>query len=195
MKHLFSGRMHNAATLLAAVMLTACLATSCKKEAHEHEDTPDEAANKAMATQQGFENTHRSLDWRTILELWAARLATTRYQNLQNAINDGYKNIDVIVPNMGHHYRKLSLVDGTFDVFRPELLVYNKKQNGTFELVAVEYAIPIASTPNQAPEGFTGSADVWDRNTTFNLWLLHAWVWKFNPAGVFNPTNPLVHTH
>jgi hypothetical protein len=43
-----------------------------------------------------------------------------------------------------------------------------------------------------APEGFTGSSDEWDHNTDFGLWLLHAWVWKNNPDGVFNPTNPRV---
>jgi hypothetical protein len=73
--------------------------------------------------------------------------------------------------------------------------VYNRKSNGHFELVAVEYAVPIELSPNHAPAGFTGSADVWDRNEGFGLWLLHAWVWHFNPDGVFNPTNPLVHTH
>ena len=37
--------------------------------------------------------------------------------------------------------------------------------------------------------------DVWDGNVGAGLWLLHAWVWCYNPAGVFNPTNPLVHLH
>lgn len=198
MKDSIRGRMRNASSLFAALMLTASLFTSCKKEAVKQEETTDEvalAANHAMNSEQGFQATHSFLGWKTIFELWQARLATARYQNINNAINDGYENIFVEVPNMGHHYRKLSLVDGTFDVRRPELLVYNKKHNGQFELVAVEYAVPIEITPNQAPAGFTGSADVWDRNTTFGLWLLHAWVWRYNPAGVFNPTNPLVHTH
>jgi hypothetical protein len=24
-------------------------------------------------------------------------------------------------------------------------------------------------------------------------WMLHAWIWKDNPAGVFTPTNPEIH--
>jgi hypothetical protein len=27
------------------------------------------------------------------------------------------------------------------------------------------------------------------------LWLLHSWVWAYNPQGIFNPTNPMVHLH
>lgn len=198
MKELFSGRMRNIAILSASLMLTASLFSSCKKDTHLHEETTDDiatAANQAMTTEQGFQTTHNFLHWKTIWELWQARLATARYQNIQNAKDDGYVPIDVVVQNMGHHFMKNSLVDATFNYRKPEILVYNKKHNGKFELVAVEYAVPIPDSPNQAPAGFTGSADVWDYNTTFNLWLLHAWVWKYNPAGIFNPTNPLVHTH
>jgi hypothetical protein len=36
--------------------------------------------------------------------------------------------------------------------------------DGRFVLVAVEYAAT-SVTPDIAPEGFTGSADVWERNT------------------------------
>ena len=128
-------------------------------------------------------------------ELQQARAATAKYRDIRNAIKDGYADISVIVPNMGHHFMKLDLVDATFEFRKPEILVYNKEENGDFTLVAVEYAVPIPATPDVAPAGFTGTADVWDRNTGFGLWLLHAWVWHFDPAGVFNPTNPLIHVH
>lgn len=29
-------------------------------------------------------------------------------------------------------------------------------------------------------------------NQAFDIWTLHAWVWKDNPAGIFYPTNPNV---
>ncbi len=90
---------------------------------------------------------------------------------------------------------KSKLVDATFEIRKPEILVYNKNANGCFELVAVEYAVPIELSPNAAPKGFTGVKDVWEHNTDFGLWLVHAWVWSFNPDGVFNPTNSLVHVH
>ena len=95
---------------------------------------------------------------------------------------------------MGHHYLNPNLLDATFDPKKPEILVYQKDENENFELVAVEYAIPLVLSTN-APAGFYGNLDVWDHNTNFQLWLLHAWVWAYNPSGVFNPTNPSVHTH
>ena len=138
---------------------------------------------------------HTRLHWRTLWELLAVRWATAKYRNIQKAKDDGYKDIDVKVENMGHHYMLHAIVDNKFEVTKPEILVYNKNADSSFTLVAVEYAVPIPLTPNKAPQGFFGSADKWDRNTGFNLWLLHAWVWYKNPAGVFNPTNPRVHTH
>jgi hypothetical protein len=93
---------------------------------------------------------------------------------------------------MGHHYMNTSLVDGTFDIRHPEILVYNRDANGKQVLVAVEYAVPLT---DPMPEGFTGSQDVWNGTSGFPLWLLHAWVWSYNPDGVFNWTNESVELH
>ena len=123
-------------------------------------------------------------------ELAEARQATLKYQDLDAALADGYVDINVVMPNMGRHYMKASLVDGSFEVDKPEILVY-EPAGGSMQLVALEYVVPLDSAAT-APGGFTGSADAWDRNTTFQLWTLHAWVHKDNPGGVFNPTNQLV---
>lgn len=137
-------------------------------------------------------NMYQGLDPKTRWELEEARKATEKYRDISRAIADGYENISVDVDSMGHHYMKKSIVNGTFDIRKPEILVYHENENGDMELGAVEYAIPITEPQ---PEGFTGSADVWDPNPTFHLYLLHAWVWTYNPDGVFNPLNPLVHIH
>ena len=92
---------------------------------------------------------------------------------------------------MGYHYLKMEHLDGTFEYAKPEILVYNKEQNGRMKLVALEYATPVSANP---PAGFTGDNDVWSVYQGV-LWTLHAWVWEYNPKGVFNPTNPLVHLH
>jgi hypothetical protein len=130
----------------------------------------------------------------TIWQLQQARAHTARYRKLENALKDGYVNINVVMPNMGHHYMKPELLDAEFSYKTPEILVYNKLSDGSHVLVAVEYAVPIPLMPNTAPDGFDGMNDVWTYHTGFNLWLLHAWVWMYNPEGVFNPTNPLVNT-
>jgi hypothetical protein len=120
-------------------------------------------------------------------ELDRARQATLKYADLSQALADGYANINVVMPNMGHHYMKQVLVDERFEIESPEILVY-ASESGQMRLVAVEYAIPLDRSA-EAPAGFTGSDDVWDRNTGFQLWLLHAWVHRDNPAGVFKSTN------
>ena len=121
-------------------------------------------------------------------ELASARGATARYQDFQKAIRDGYVDIGVVLPNMGRHLLKDGLLDAIFEAERPELLVYMEDLGGRMKLVAVEYAVPLnlSATP---PEGFTGGADQWFSDDRFKLWTLHAWVFKENPDGIFNPTN------
>ncbi|HEX6334327.1 MAG TPA: hypothetical protein VFZ78_08875 [Flavisolibacter sp.] len=175
------------------LFLSASLAlTACQKEKIPG-SVPEQAPPAAAVASQGNPlNKYTGLAWQTMWELQQARAASAKYQKFENAEKDGYININVVTPNMGYHYMKPSLVDGTFDYLKPEILIYNHDENGKKELVAIEYAVPLSLAK---PEGFTGADDVWDGNTGFQLWLLHVWVWAYNPAGVFNPTNPDVHLH
>lgn len=128
----------------------------------------------------------------TILQLDAVREATARYLDESAAVADGYVDIKVFIPNMGWHYLKESLVDDRFEATKPELLVYaDDPCGGPRKLVAVEYGVPTALV-NKAPAGFAGNADKWNVVALTNMWMVHAWVWEWNPAGVFNPTNPRV---
>ena len=124
-------------------------------------------------------------------ELEQARKATARYQDVRNAIADGYADINVVLPNMGRHFLKQAQLDATFDAERPELLVYREEPGGLLTLVSLEYAVPLNLSAT-APAGFTGSRDAWFADQTFQLWTLHAWVWRANPEGVFHSTNRLV---
>ncbi|HET9824006.1 MAG TPA: hypothetical protein VFP87_01665, partial [Chitinophagaceae bacterium] len=137
---------------------------------------------------------YKGLDPQTLWELQQVRAATAKYRNDSNAFRDGYVDINLKLPKMGYHFLKAALVTPVFDLKKPPILVYNKTADGGFELLAVEYAIPIdPQTPNVAPEGFTGNNDEWDFNTlNTGWWTLHAWVWKNNPDGVFKPMNPSV---
>lgn len=184
--------------LFVSISFTACqkeLANDLKNQPlvteNASKDKP-ESADKMMSTDFNFIKSYSGLSSQTAWELQQARSATARYRKLANAIKDGYSDINVIVPNMGYHYMKSTLADATFDVRNPEILVYNKTDDGGWQLLAVEYAVPISLSPNNPPEGFTGRSDEWEYNTTFGLWLCHAWVWDYNPDGVFSPTNPLV---
>ena len=138
--------------------------------------------------------SYAGLSKQTQDELLQVRAATAKYHNIENAKADQYVDIGLKMENMGYHFLKASLISPVFDLSKPPILVYNKRENGDYELLAVEYAVPInPQAVNTPPEGFTGSTDAWDFNTlNTGWWTLHAWVWKFNPKGVFNPTNPLV---
>lgn len=127
----------------------------------------------------------------TDAELASVRDATARFAVLDNALAAGYADIDVVMQNMGYHYLNADLLDATFELERPEILVYAPDATGVMKLVAVEYAVPLSLSTNP-PAGFTGNGDVWDRNETFQLWTLHAWVHLDNPDGVFAPFNPNV---
>jgi hypothetical protein len=153
--------------LLSLLLLARCNRTEMAPQPEAH-PISDQKANRE------FRTYYQGLGKQTVWELQQARAATAQYRNIQKAIADGYEDIHVVKPNMGHHYMKSKWVDATFDIRKPELLVYAQGADGSFELVAVEYAVPLALSPDAAPDGFTGSRDVRERNTGFGLWLLHA---------------------
>jgi hypothetical protein len=127
-----------------------------------------------------------------LVQIEAVRQATARFLDLQQAISEGYVDIGVFYSNMGHHYLKPELLDGTFELERPELLVYaDDPCTGGRRLVAVEYAVPL-ELAKDAPAGFIGPDDTWSINQQFQLWTLHAWLFEYNPAGVFAAYNTRV---
>jgi hypothetical protein len=178
---------------LSAILLLCLSLEACQKEGiKENISTETVQAIQGKEGRSEVINYYSGLSWQTTMELQQARAATAKYRNIDNAIKDGYADIAVDVEHMGHHYMNTSLVDGTFDIRHPEILVYNRDANGKQVLVAVEYAVPLT---DPMPEGFTGSQDVWNGTSGFPLWLLHAWVWAYNPDGVFNWTNEAVELH
>lgn len=173
------------------VFITCIFIPACQKQITsgdvEQAQLPSNIKSEANAV-----ILYNGLSELTSWQLQQARAATAKYRNIENAVKDGYADIEVNVEHMGHHFMKTAIVDSVFDITQPEILVYNMNEKGKQELVAVEYAIPLTYP---RPEGFSGSSDVWKDDSGFPLWLLHAWVWAYNPDGVFNWTNPEVHLH
>lgn len=173
--------------------LVVILISCTKEDIPVEEENIGSTNNNSIIAEANNPFMYSGLDAQTVWELKQARAATAKYLKLENAKKDGYSDINVVVENMGYHFAKMDYVlDGEFDPRKPEILVYNKDMAGNYYLVAVEYAVPL-NLPQ--PAGFTGNIDEWDPNTGFGLWLLHAWVWAYNPLGVFKPTNPNVHLH
>ena len=174
--------------ILAMVCLTVF---SCQKEVAE-DMQPVSRDEVSMLTRGNILGMYTGLPALTMWELQQARAASAKYQNIENALKDRYIDINVVIPGMGRHYLNGDLVDGVFDYRKPEILVYNTVDGVENVLVAVEYGIPIPLTPDVQPDGFTGDYDHWAKNTGVGLWLLHAWVWKYNPDGVFAHFNTTV---
>lgn len=131
-------------------------------------------------------------------ELAALRRVTATFHNFQTAAAAGWA--AQITPcmtdpagagGMGFHYGNPALIDGSARVEEPELLLYEPEQNGRLRLVAVEYIIPYTAHSRSAvPPVLFGQP--FKQNDTFQLWGLHAWVWRENPSGVFADWNPRV---
>ena len=92
---------------------------------------------------------------------------------------------------MGFHYGNTTLIDGTAHVETPQLLLYEPEKNGRLRLVAVEYIIPYTfHSRSAAPPKLFGQS--FQQVDAFQLWGLHAWVWRENPSGIFASWNPRV---
>ena len=92
---------------------------------------------------------------------------------------------------MGFHYGNVALIDGVARVEEPELLLYEPELNGQLRLVAVEYIIPYTARSRSATPPVLFGRE-FKQNDAFQLWALHAWVWKHNPSGLFADWNPQV---
>ena len=126
-------------------------------------------------------------------QLAAARQATAKYHDFQQALADGYVQASGCVEGEGFHYRRPNefpnaSLNCVFDPANPEVLHYAPKQNGELQLVGVEYLVPrraSCGTLASPPEGFSGGADEWELEVGGTIWALNAWIWQGVPDGVF----------
>ena len=175
--------MHQRALFAVALMVAACRGPNAVS------GMPAGATTVAASAPAGHNHVLRpNNEPLPLTDLARARRAAARYQRVEEAKKDGYVDINVVLPNMGRHLLKESLLDLTFNAEQPEVLVYTEEPGGHLSLVAVEYAVPLPLT-RTAPDGFPGGADEWFPDERFNLWTLHAWIFRENPDGMFNPTN------
>jgi hypothetical protein len=92
---------------------------------------------------------------------------------------------------MGMHYLDESLLDAAVDLATPEALVYELDADGAVVgLVAHEYIVPVDAWTSAEPPQLSGVD--FHQHPTLPLWVLHAWLWKDNPTGMFSDWNPAV---
>ncbi len=89
---------------------------------------------------------------------------------------------------MGYHFQNNSLLDTTLDLQHPEVLVYEKLPDGSFQLNGVEFLVPISAWKSSEPPRIMGQALI--KADPIGFWFLHVWTWKADPSGLFAPWNP-----
>jgi hypothetical protein len=126
-------------------------------------------------------------------DLDALRAATAGYTDFSRAQAAGYTErlTDCMSDpsgGMGFHYGKTAFIDANARLLEPEILMYEPQANGSLQFVGIEYVVPLnlAATP---PTLF---GHTFHRNDAFQLWVLHVWLYKDNPTGIFSDWNPNV---
>jgi hypothetical protein len=173
-------------TLLVLMAVTALPATA-HQEQHEHD---------------GAHNVDR--------QLAKLRISTVKFFWIENAERAGYQ-LGYIQPfplngciahptdptqgAMGYHWFNHDMIHDTeLDPRRPEGLVYAPMSNGRLRLAAVEWIVPRdlwEAEGNTEPPELLGH-ELHILNPALGWYILHAWVWMYNPSGVFNDWNPRV---
>lgn len=130
------------------------------------------------------------------------RAVTARYAEFRDAA--GIACIDKPgVGGMGIHYVGPGVGDIDLDPATPEALVYEPGPHGALRLVAAEYIVfqKQWDEANHAPpslfgQPFTlvpgGPLPHGNRYGIPAFYELHAWLWKWNPRGLFDDWNPRV---
>jgi hypothetical protein len=141
--------------------------------------------------------------------------ATEQYRDVQVAMDDGFDPVTQDIPGRGSYFINSDRWDETLNMAEPEGLIYEPAPDGG-RLMGVFYLVPSWLVP-VAPGGFMGDEDVWAVHDDFcidenlqasegvseqacgavgGVWwdemghFLPAWLFKFNPDGVFQEINP-----
>jgi hypothetical protein len=159
---------------------------------------------------------------RTAEQLAAARRATEKYQDVSQAEAAGYRAVGPDAPGMGIHYvrqtnrQQFSVTEPPILLYEPDPAAPRG-----LRLVGVSYLLVAPADADGQPENppFPKALASWhkhnnvcvlpDNTASVNLsesqcterggrftaetsWMVHAWIWKDSPAGVFSSANPLV---
>jgi hypothetical protein len=145
-------------------------------------------------------------------ELAQVRRVTARFHRVEEALDAGYElgwvngsGVRILTgcvshPTagaMGYHYFNAELMaDNAVDALEPEALVYAPAADGGLKLAAVEWVV---RGPDSNPPGISEPPSVLGMEMHILVpppgpafYLMHAWVWANNPAGMFADWNPEV---
>lgn len=133
-------------------------------------------------------------------DLGRVRAATRKFRKIEAVKAAGYSlvpGLDHCFDNpgeggMGFHYINTTSLDTTLDSLKPEAIVYAPDRKGRLHLAAVEYIVPAEPWNAEHNELPMLLGQHFHLNEDLGVYVLHAWVWKRNTAGVFEDWNPRV---
>jgi hypothetical protein len=138
-------------------------------------------------------------------DLARVRAATARFHDIDRALAEEYGPLHTCTDHeggagaMGQHYVKGAVVgDTVFDLAQPEVLVYEPMGNGRMRLVAVEFVVfaeqwaQVSSSPPTLFGRQLALVEAPNRYAVPAFYQIHVWLWKSNPAGMFNDWNTRV---
>jgi hypothetical protein len=117
-------------------------------------------------------------------DLAALRHATAKFHNLDTTLASGRQDLHLCVDHMGQHFAdQTTFGDGVLDPLNPEAMVYADDGTGHLRLVAVEWVSTTPGSVMNIPLHL---------NPALGVFVLHAWIWSPNPAGMFADMNPSI---
>lgn len=133
-------------------------------------------------------------------ELAEVRAATAEFHRVEKAQAAGWDLVEGLdhcfdnpgVGGMGFHYINTDLLDTTLDRLEPEALVYVPGRQGQLRLGAVEYIVPAEPWDEGNSQPPTVLGQDLHLNEQLGVYVLHAWIFEHNPAGMFEDWNPRV---
>jgi hypothetical protein len=128
------------------------------------------------------------------------RAATAQFHHTLAARTAGYDLVPGLdycfqnygVGGMGYHYINTNLIDTIVDLLHPEAMVYAPDVNGSIQLGAVEYIVPVDTWDAEYDELPQVLGQNFHFNERLDMYVLHAWIWKNNSSGMFEDWNPEV---
>ena len=183
-----------AATMTCAVLLAAALTASSAAQTTP-QPTPTMTAPAKAATMAPPAILPTGMGEAVDRDVARLRAATEPFKSSGAAIAAGYPQETGCVqmqPHgaMGYHFGNPALKDATLEVEKPEVLVYEKRPDGTFQLNGVEFYVPFSAWTKTEPPSIMGQN--LKRAEGLGFWYLHVWSWTANPSGLFADWNPNV---
>ncbi len=125
----------------------------------------------------------------------AVRAANERFMDVAAATAEGYAPIPCTSGPTGgamgiHYVNGAYIEDQVIDIAKPEAVMYEPQEDGSLELIAVEYITTKGpANLNGHLFNFIGEPNRYGLPPFYEL---HVWAWRENPTGTFADMNPNV---